>query len=105
MKIFDPDKPYIKVRGMGTIHYEQDGCKFNSGHNYIGKLNEPAPSAEKIEADKKDVRSSARAKISGKRKKKSEKPSLEGFRHPETPTAVKGAAQENEAARQAEDNA
>jgi hypothetical protein len=100
-KKFDPDKHYVKVRGMGTVHYEQDGCKFNSGRKFIGKLNgEAKPVVEAAATEKKDVRAQARAKIN----KKKGKGSLDGFREDEAPEAVSSAHKENVAARQAEEN-
>lgn len=103
MKEFDPDKPFIKVRGMGQIHYEQNGCKFTAGRKYVGKLNadvkKPAP--EKEVEKKEDVRARARAKIG----KKAGKDSLKDFRVQESPDAIIGAKKEDEAARQAEENA
>jgi len=101
-KEFDPDQHFVKIRGMNGIYYEQDGCKFNSGWKYIGKLKADKPEpAEK----KDDARTSARKKIAKKRGKKSEKPGLDGFRNRQTPDAVSSAEKEDEAARQAEDNA
>jgi hypothetical protein len=100
MKEFDPDKSFTKVRGMGSIHYEQDGCKFNAGHKYLGKIDgteTPALIAEK----KIDVRERARAKIN----KKKDKPALTGFRNKEAPDVVSSAEKEDAAARQAEENA
>ena len=100
---FDPDKAFIKVRGMGSIHYEQNGHKFNSGYVYIGPVDgKPAPKAKKDPEKKKaTARERARAKIA---QKKGEDP-LDGYRPTETPDAVTGAKQEDEAARQAEEHA
>lgn len=100
-KKFDPDKHYVKIRGMGSVHYEQDGCKFNSGHTYIGPLEvDKKPTAEVVAEEKKDIRAQARAKI-GRKKGKG---SLDGFRGGEAPDAVSSAHKENEAARKAEDH-
>lgn len=107
-KEFDPDKPFVKIRGMGQVHYEQDGCKFNSGYKFVEKLNskEPAkPAASPPPAKKKqsDVRKRAAAKIAGK--KGGDDDGLEGFRNKETPDAVTGAVKENAAAKAAEEHA
>lgn len=102
---FDPDKPFVKVRGMGQVHYEQNGCKFNSGYRYAGKLNsKESPAEEKKAATKKqsDVRARAAAKIAGK---KGDDDSLEGFRAKETPDAVSSAVKEDAAAKAAEKHA
>ena len=102
-KEFDPDQPFVKKRSMTGVTYEQDGCKFNSGHKYIGKLKADKPAAETKPKD--DARESARKKIAKKRGKKSPKPGLDGFRNKETPDAMSSAEQENDAARQAEEHA
>jgi hypothetical protein len=99
-KKFDPDKHYVKVRGMGTVHYEQDGSKFNSGHTYLGPLNGKKKPVVEAATEKKDVRAQARAKIN----KKKGKGSLDGFREGEAPEAVSSAHKENEAARKAEEH-
>lgn len=97
---FDPKKPFTKVRGMGHIHYEQDGYKFNSGHQYLGstgtKKPAPAPKPEK----KGSARERAQAKIA---QKKGDDP-LDGFRADESPEALSSVVKENEAARQAEEH-
>lgn len=99
-KTFDPDKHFVKVRGMTGVHYEQDGSKFNSGHKYLGKLKgDDKPAVDPV-AEKKDVRAAARAKIN----KKKGKGSLKGFREDEAPETVSLANKENSAARQAEEN-
>jgi hypothetical protein len=99
MKTFDPDKPFTKHRGMDSIHYEQDGCKFTVDHTYAGQLN----GKKEPEEVKEDVRNRARAKVAKAVSKKNK--SLEGFREPETIDAVSTAVKENEAARKAEENA
>lgn len=103
-KEFDPDQHFVKVRGMSGIHYEQNGCKFNAGYKYLGKLKSDKPAASQT-PKKDDARESVRKKIAKKRGKKSEKPGLDGFRNKETPDAVSSAEREDEAARQAEENA
>ena len=98
-KKFDPDKPFVKVRGMNGIHYEQAGHKFNSGHIHLGSLKNGGKKVEPKPVDKKDVRARARAKI----EKKKGKGSLKGFREDDTPGPIKSAMKENETARQAEE--
>ncbi len=101
-KEFDPDSHYAKIRGPNGVRYHQNGCEYNSGWKYLGKLKADKPKpAEK----KDDARESARKKIAKKRGKKSEKPGLDGFRNKQTPDAVSSAEREDEAARQAEENA
>jgi hypothetical protein len=97
MKTFDPDMPYVKIRGMGQVHYEQDGCKFSAGHKYVGRLD----GKKDLQEAKEDVRARARAKVAKATKNKG---SLDGFREKQTPDAVSSAVKENEAARQAEEN-
>lgn len=95
---FDPDKHYVKVRGMNGIHYEQDGHKFNAGHKHVGKLivTSDGKAVETAEP-KEDVRARARAKIAAK------KGDLDGFRKTENPTNVDAMLDENAAARKAEE--
>lgn len=99
MKTFNPDRPYTKHRSMEGIHYEQDGCKFSAGHQYLERLN----GVKEPEEIKEDVRNRARAKVAKAVSNKNK--SLDGFREPETVDAVSTAVKENEAARQAEENA
>ena len=103
-KKFDPDKAHVKVRGMNGIHYEQNGSKFSAGHQYVGQVDGSKAKPEKPEKSKEDVRKSAAAKIAKKMGKKGSDP-LDGFRPKETPDAVTGAKKEDQAARQAEENA
>lgn len=104
MKQFDPDKPFVKKRGMGQIHYEQDGHKFDADHRYVGKLESEPEKPEPKKDSKEDVRARARAKINKKRKKPEDDP-LDGFRPSEAPEAVSGARKEDAAARAAEEHA
>lgn len=100
---FDPDKPFVKVRGMGSIHFEQNGHRFGAGHQYIGPIDEKPKPQKKAAAKKKrgSARERAQAKIANK---KGEDP-LKGFRGDETPDAVSSAVKEDDAARQAEEHA
>lgn len=102
-KTFDPDKHFVKIRGMNGVRYHQNGCEFNSGYAYIGKLKADDKPATDPVAEKKDVRAAARAKIN-KRKDKN-KGNLDGFREGEAPEAVTLANKENATALQAEENA
>lgn len=102
MKQFDPDKPYVKKRGMTGVYYEQDGAKFSSGYKFMEEL-ESQSKPEKPAKKKDDVRKRAAAKIAAKRGKEDDP--LDGFRGASTPEAVSSAAKENEAARRAEENA
>ena len=34
MKQFDPDKPYVKKRGMNGVYYEQAGARFTAGYKF-----------------------------------------------------------------------
>lgn len=95
---FDPDRHYVKIRNMQGVHYEQDGCKFGSGHQYLGRLD----GKKEPQQVKEDVRAKAREKIAKAVQKKG---NLEGFKEKEAPDAVAAAVKENEAARQAEENA
>lgn len=104
MSKFDPDKPYVRIRGIGSVRYIQDGKVYSSGYKYLSKADGTQTPAE-IKKEKDDVRSRARAKIASKRKKKPEEDPLEGFRESETPDAISTAKKENAAARQAEENA
>ena len=102
MKEFDPDKPSIKVRGMGQVHHEQNGYKFTSGFKCIGKIDAPTVKPEPKPAEpKEDVRARARRKIS----KKAGKDQLKDYRKSDSPDAVSSAEKEDEAARLAEENA
>ena len=96
---FDPDKPYTKHRSMDSIHFEQDGHKFDSGFHHSGKLANTGKTAE-VEprpAKKQTVRERAAAKIAQK------KGGLEGFKPKENPDAVDSMLSENEAAKKAEE--
>lgn len=102
---FDPDKPYVKKRGMGQVTYEQAGARFTAGHKFM-ELLEEAPKPEEPPKDKKDdVRARAAAKIAKKRGGKKEDDPLEGFRPDETPGAMSSAKKEDDAARRAEEHA
>ena len=104
---FDPDKAFVKVRGMNGVHYEQDGHKFSAGYEHLGKLNAKKPAPDDDD-DKSDVRERARAKIAKKKKaskKKAGKGNLDGFKDKEAPDAVSSAVKEDEAARRAEEHA
>ncbi|MHC4704026.1 MAG: hypothetical protein ACYTFQ_25990 [Planctomycetota bacterium] len=100
-KKFDPDKPSVKVRGMGAVHYEQGGHKFNSGHKHIGPVKGAAASNEKPPEKREDVLARARAKIG--KKKADDK--LKDFREGEGPDAVTQAKKEDAAAKAAEEGA
>jgi hypothetical protein len=102
---FDPDKPYVKKRGMGQVTYEQAGARFTAGHKFMEYLEE-APKPKEPPKDRKDVRERAAAKIAKKKRagKKDEDP-LDGFRQDETPGAMSSAKKEDDAARRAEEHA
>ena len=95
---FDPDKPFIKVRSMTGVRFHQDGHEFSAGYVHLGKLKKDG-TTEKPEEVKKDVRARAKAKIAAKTG------NLDGFKKKEAPDAVESMLQENDAARQAEENA
>lgn len=106
MKQFDPDKPYVKKRGMNGVYYEQAGARFTAGYKFVANIG-VKPEDEDKPAPKKpvgDARERARAKIAQKSKKKGDDP-LKDFREPEAPDAVAGALKEDAAARKAEENA
>lgn len=90
---FDPDENYAKQSRYGKPPiYIQNGGKFDAGHKYIGKADDPTDTPEKREAKKQDVRGRAAEKLR-----------LKGFKSPDKPDAVQAAIGENEAARQAEE--
>lgn len=99
-KKFDPDKPYVKIRGMGTVNFEQDGHRFTSGHVHIGPIKQVDKPDKPAPEKKEDVRARARAKIN----KKKGKGSLKDFRENESPDAVSSAVKENAAAKAAEEH-
>lgn len=96
MKEFDPKRLHSKHRSMNGVHFEQDGCKFNAGGKYVGKL---AKTGEVVvpEVSKEDVRARARAKIAAKTG------DLDGFKPRESTLGVENMLKENDAAKQAED--
>lgn len=109
MKQFDPDKPYVKKRGMTGVYYEQDGARFSAGFKFVANIGVRPEDEKKPAAEKKksagDARERARAKIAQKSKKKKDDDPLKDFREPETPDAVAGAMKEDAAARKAEEHA
>lgn len=95
MSTFDPDKPYVKIRGMGSVNYIQDNKRYTSGFKYIGKATKDG---KVIAEEREDVRNRARQKIANKAKN-----SLKDFRTKETPDAVSSAIMEDKAAKSAEE--
>ena len=103
---FDPDKAFVKHRGLDGVWFEQDGQRFNSGLQHIGPINAKKPKPK--DPAKDDVRERARQKIAKKKSKKKtakKKGNLDGYRQQETPDAVSSAVKEDEAARRAEEHA
>jgi hypothetical protein len=91
---FDPDKDFQKQSRYGkSAIYIQDGCKFDAGYKYIGRVADPTDTPEKRKADQQTVRDRAKEKL-GK---------LKGFTVEDKPDAVKQALNENQAAREAEE--
>jgi hypothetical protein len=91
---FDPDKDFQKQARYGkSAIYIQDGGKFDAGHRYIGKADDPTDTPEKREATKQTVRDRAKEKLGR----------LKDFKAEDKPDAVKQALNENAAARKAED--
>lgn len=105
MMQFDPDKPYVKMRNMTGVYYEQNGAKFSAGYKFVEMLDgSKTPAKPAASKPAGDARERARAKIAQKSKKKDDDP-LKDFREPEAPDAVAGALKEDAAARKAEEHA